>query len=347
MLVLAPELATRVDAVRPRHDERDRVTALVRVDLVEPERRVARHRPTARVVRRGGRAADLVDPGEVGVEVVALEEVHVVRGRAAHLAFPGRAVVGGEHEDRVVELAEVVERRDHPAHVLVDAVDHARVDLHVPGEQALLVDGEVVPRPHVVVALGVPRCELHARRHHPELLLAREPLGAQRVPTRVVATAVLLDVLGAGVQRRVHRPVRDVTEERPRRVGRLLRADHRDRAVGDVVGEVVVVGIPVDLDGMVVLHQPVRVVQVGERVDDAVVLVEAALERPAVARTLGAVTVLGEVPLAHRHRGVAGLVAQDLGHRHDVGCELARVAGEAGVARGRRCRARRGAARSR
>ena len=101
--------------------------------------------------------------------------------------------------------------------------------------------------------------------------------------------------------------------------------------VGDVVGEVVVVGVLVDVDLGVVLHQTVGLVHVGERVDDAVVTVEPTLTRPGVAGAIGTIRVLGEVPLPHHHRGVAGLVAEDLGHRHDIGREFRRVAREAGV----------------
>ena len=81
-------------------------------------------------MRRGGRAPDLVEARQVGVDVVALQQVHVVGGRTAHLALARRAVVRREDEDRVVELAEVVERVDHPPDVLVDAVDHPGEDLH-------------------------------------------------------------------------------------------------------------------------------------------------------------------------------------------------------------------------
>ena len=178
----------------------------------------------------------------------------------------------------------------------------------------------------------------------PELLLAGEPLGPQLVPPAVVAAAVLLDVLGPGVQRRVHRAVREVHEERLRGVARLALADHRDRAVGEVVGEVVVVGVLVDLDEVVVLDDAVRVVQVRERVEDPVEAVEPALARPRVLRACGgAVGVLREVPLAHHHRGVARLVAQDLGDRRRVRAELHRRSRGSRGRGARRCRSRRGA----
>ena len=142
----------------------------------------------------------------------------------------------------------------------------------------------------------------------------REPLLAQLRPSRRRSGPRYLAMSsGSGVQRRVHRAVREVEEERLGRVRRLALADHRDRPVGEVVGEVVVVGVAVDLDEVVVLDEAVRLVQVRERVEDAVEAVEAALARPRVLRPRGgAVGVLGEVPLPHHQRRVP-LVAQELG----------------------------------
>ncbi len=180
-----------------------------------------------------------------------------------------------------------------------------------------------------MVRLGVAGRQLQPERDDAELLLAGEPLGSQLVPAAVVATVVLLDVRGGRVQRGVDRAVREVEEERLLGVARLALADHRDRVVGEIVGEVVVVGVAVDLDEVVVLHDAVRVVLVGERVEDPVEPLEAALARP---RVLGAgrraVGVLREVPLPDHHRGVARLVPEDLRDRRRVGAELHRVARE-------------------
>ncbi len=329
MGVLPPDRAPLGEPVGPGDAERDGVPALVGVDLVEPEGGPRRHRPAARVVRRGPRSADLVQARVVGVDVVALEQVHVVGGGPGDLALTRRAVVREEHEDRVVEAADRLELRDQATDVLVDPVHHRGVDLHVPGEQLLLPRVEVVPRPDVVVLLRVARGELQPLGHDPELLLAREPLRAQGVPPRVVPAAVLRHLLGPGVERRVHRTVREVQEERLLGIARGALAEHRDRVVGQVVGEVVAVRVPVDLDDVVVLHDPVRVVEVREGVEDAVEAVEAPLARPRVLRTgRRAVRVLGQVPLPHHHRGVARLVAQDLRDRRGVGGQLLGVPGE-------------------
>ena len=109
-------------------------------------------------------------------------------------------------------------------------------------------------------------------------------------------------------------------------------ADHVERPVGEVVGEVVVVGVLVDLDDVVVLVETVRLVEVREPVEDPVEAVETLLAGPAVARAgLGEVGVLAEVPLADHERGPTG-ITQDLAHRDGVVADLHGVAGEPGVA---------------
>ena len=152
----------------------------------------------------------------------------------------------------------------------------------------------------------------------PELDLAAVPGGPDLVPSGVVRAPVAGDVGGGRLQRCVHGAVREVQEDRLGRVGGLDGAHHVDGAVGDVVGEVVAVGVAVDGHHVVVLDDAVRLVEVGEGVEDPVEAVEAPLQRP---RVLGAglvlVAVLAQVPLAGHQRGVA-VVPQDLGDGGDV-----------------------------
>ena len=154
-----------------------------------------------------------------------------------------------------------------------------------------------------------------------------------------VAAPVPRHVVGLGVERGVHGAVGEVEEEGLVGVRRLALAHHRHGPVGEVVGEVVAVGVVVDLDLVVVLDQAVGVVQVGEGVEEAVEAVEAPLAGP---RVLGpgvrAVGVLGQVPLAD-HQGRVAVVAQDLGQGGDVVGQLHGVAGEAGVEVGDRAEA--------
>ena len=330
--VLVPPRPGVGDAVGDLEQHRHLVTAGVGVDLVQPERRVAHHRPPAWVVRHRRRAADLVDPRQVRVEVGLAEQVHVVRRRALGLTLARRAVVRGEQHDRVLELVRLGQARQEAAEALVDGVDHAGVGLHVAGEEALVVGSQVLPGRDVMAGLGVPRRQLHPVGHQPEGPHPLEALGAHDVPARVVAAPVASHVLGTAVERRVHRAVGQVQEERAGGIGRLRGADHLQRPLGDVVGEVVVLVEGVHVHLVVVLHEPVRLVQVREPVEDPVEAVEAALARPGVTRSgIGAVRVLGQVPLAHHEGGVAGSAVR-LGRGGDVGRELHRVAGEPGIA---------------
>jgi hypothetical protein len=128
-----------------------------------------------------------------------------------------------------------------------------------------------------VPRLAVARRQRGPGREHADVLLTAVTLVAHDVPAGVVPAAMQSDVRRLRLQRRVHGPVREVQQEGLGRVGRLHLAHHVDGVVGEVVGEVVAVGVAVDGDGVVVLHQPVRVVVVGEPVEDAVVAVEPSL----------------------------------------------------------------------
>ena len=106
---------------------------------------------------------------------------------------------------------------------------------------------------------------------------------------------------------------------------------HAQGLLGQVVGEVVAVGIVVDVDVVVVGAQPVGLVEVGEGVEDPVEAVEASLQGPAgLGGAVAEVGVFGQVPLADDERGPAR-AAEGLGDGHRVVAQLVGVAGEAGI----------------
>ncbi len=123
---------------RPGQQERHPDTAGERLPLVEPERRVGRLAPAARVVDSDLLRADqFLVVRDVAHPVGRHRPVHElteVRTGSHRTTFGRAAVVGGEHDDGVVGFAEFVEGVEDPAHALVDAVDHGGVDLLVPGE---------------------------------------------------------------------------------------------------------------------------------------------------------------------------------------------------------------------
>jgi hypothetical protein len=152
MHVLLAHLAGRLDPLRPADDERIGRPAAVGLALPAPERRVARVRPTPRVVVEALRAAELVDRGEAVLERLrrVVEELRLVR-RAGRPALGARAVVGDHHDQRVVELTDAFQVIEQPPEVVVGVGQEAGEDLHHPRVQAALVVAERLPYRHVGV----------------------------------------------------------------------------------------------------------------------------------------------------------------------------------------------------
>ena len=181
--------------------------------------------------------------------------------------------------------------------------------------------------------LGVGRDDAH-------LLLAGQALLAELVPALVVVAPMTGGVLDLGVQRGMDRPVGVVQEERLVGIGGLDVADHAAGPVGEIVGEVVALRVLVDVDGVVALVELVGEVEVGQGLQEPVVLVEPPLQRPRVGvsghRQIGLQT---KMPLAHRHGGVA-VGPQHLGQRALVVGQLTGIAGKAGIGVGHKSHAR-------
>ena len=262
---------------------------------------------------------------DVGDRLHDAVEVGVLVVHAAHAALGAGAVVAEDVDDqRVVELTGLPDGVDEPADLGVGVLAEGRVDLHLAGEELLLVGRERAP---VLDRLGLRR-ELRAGRHHAELDLAGESLLAQLVPALVELALVLGDPLLRHVMRRVRRARGEVHEERPIRGHRLLELHPGDRLVGHVGHEVIVRILRH-------LHQIGAVVEsrrplVGLAADEAVELVEAGARRPAVGRPGDAgLPGRGLVALAVGGGAVA-VEAQHLGERRHVVRALAGVARERG-----------------
>ena len=196
---------------------------------------------------------------------------------------------------------------------VVDRLDHCGVALHVPSKDRALVGAQLVPRLDLLAAFGIARWEFGSLRDDAEFDLSCEASFTQHVPANVVPAAEQLDVLLLRVERSMDGTVGVVQEDRFVGVGGLDLADHPHGAFGEIVGEVVVVGVLVGVDHRVALVHPVRMVEVGERFEEAVVLLETALHRPRVlVAGLGEVGVLAQMPLAHSEGGIPA-VAEHLG----------------------------------
>ena len=152
---------------RPVHHQRVAGAAEVRADLLAPlERRVAGPRPGRRVVRVHDRAAPGVDAavalGELELHLVGQRDA-VLHGqlveRAGDRALHAGAVVAPDPEDqRVVELAQLLDGVDHAADVVVGVLGEAGVHLHLAGVEGLQVARARRPTP------GTPRRAASARR---------------------------------------------------------------------------------------------------------------------------------------------------------------------------------------
>ena len=267
----------------------------------------------------------------------AVEIGDLVR-RAVHRAFGAHAVVAADPDDqRVVEQAELLDRLDDAADLVVDIghvggpdVDLAEVELLLVGRQRLPLRQEVRPGRQ----LGV-------RRHDAELLLVLEDALGDRVPAVVeeMHGADLLDPFRGRMMRRVRRARRVVDEPGPLRVGRGLRADVLDAVVrhrGDQVpARLAVVG----MDRRGVAEEVARLPLAGVAADEAVEIVVALSDRPMVERSLrarlpdrdvvvlaepgGGVAVLLERQRSMRRLGprdgvVAGIAGRGFGHHAEA-----------------------------
>ena len=170
-----------------------------------------------------------------------LDLVHVVDrealvGGAVHGALGAGAVVADDHVDqRVVEDAELLQRVEQPADVVVGVGEEPGVHLHLAGECRLERVAHLVPGRDAGAALG----EYRVGRDDAEFLLPGEGLLADLVPALVELAGVLVRPFGGDMVRRVGGARGEVGEERLVRGERLLLPGPVDRLVGHVVHEVV------------------------------------------------------------------------------------------------------------
>ena len=220
------------------------------------------------------------------------------------------AVVGEDHDQRVVQRPEALERREHAADLRIGVGQEAGEDLLLAGQHAPLLAREVGPGLHPLRPLG----QHGALGHHSRGELAVEQLGAPDVPSLVEHAPVGVDPLGRHVVRGVHGAQGEVQEVGLARGTLLLVLHHADRLVGQVLAEVVaLLGPAGSLDVVVVTHEiggPVVRVPLQEPVVALEAEPSGQVEKgPAAERCQR-----GEVPLADGHRRVAG-VTQETGER--------------------------------
>ncbi len=211
-------------------------------------------------------------------------------------------VVGDDHDQRVVQLADRLEEVQQAPDLVIGVLEEAGEDLHHAGVEPAFVVGELVPLLHV----GVVSRQHRVLGDDAQFLLPREHLLAVGVPAVVELALVLVGPFLGHLVGRMVGAGREVEEERF--VGRDLFevGDELDRLVGQIDGEVVtLLGRLRRLDLMVVEDQ-VGIVLVGVTAEEAVVAVEPAPQRPAVVRAGRADLFRGcQVPFADAERGIA------------------------------------------
>jgi hypothetical protein len=140
VVVLVAHLAPGLDPLRPVDDQRIAHAALVGVALEHLVRRRERHRPAGGVVVVALGPAELVDQRQVLLDRVgpAVEELVLV-DRPVRRALAGGAVVGAVEDQRVVELAGLLEEVDDPADLVICVLTEAGVHLGHPAEQRFLL----------------------------------------------------------------------------------------------------------------------------------------------------------------------------------------------------------------
>ena len=184
----------------------------------------------------GVEPAVLADQRELllGRERDAVGHRHLVEG-AGDGAFEARPVVAEDVDDeRVVELAHLLDRVEQAPDVRVGVLLEAGVDLHLARVERPLVVGQRVPGREEVG----PRREDGILRDDAELLLALEGLLAEHVPALVELALVLLAPLGGHVVRRVRAAGRVVHEPRLDRVLGTHRVQPLHRVIGEGVRQV-------------------------------------------------------------------------------------------------------------
>ncbi len=275
----------------------------------------------------GLNASQLVDHLEVGFEGLlhVVEEEHLVQ-RPDGTALGTRAVVRDDHDQRVIQFADLSQELDDAPEVVVGEADEAGIDLHIARVEPLGVIGQRLPDRYVRVR----RRQRGARRDDAHVELALVDDLAVLLPAAVELALVLVGPLLGHVVRRVSGAGGVVHEERL--VGRVdMRVlDELDRLVRQVDADVVALFGKCGLLDLMVVVGELRIPLVRLTAEETVVALEATAERPAIVGP-GSGGVLGrsQVPLAHAE-GVVALLQEHLGQHRPIEGQNAVVAGVAG-----------------
>ena len=325
--VLRADLALRLDAFRPVHDERVAGATAIGLALPATERGIACKGPAPGIVVEGLRPAQLIQLRQALLQRLlrVVEELPLVGG-ASRAALGTGAVVGDDHDQRVVELAGALQVVEQATNVIVGVTQKAGKDLHHARVEPFLLWGERLPLWHVRVVTR----EFGALRDDAQRFLPGEDFFAVGIPAVVEHALVLIRPLLGHVMRRVRGAGAEMQVKRL--VGCDLPGigDELDGLVDQVLGQVVaLLGRLGRLDLVVVVDQ-VRVVLVGIAAQEAVVALETASQGPAVVGTGGGFQLRWDQVVLADHVGVVALGQQHLREEAILERDIAVIAGVAG-----------------
>ena len=174
----------------------------------------------------------------------------------------------------------------------------------------------------------IERRQLGALRQDPLLDHPRQHPGAIRLVARVELALVLVDVLLRAVVRRMVGAGAEPHVPGPRRVGGVMVAEHAERLVGQILGEVIPLFRAVGLVDELVVVDEVRIPLVGLAAEEAVEAIEALLQRPLLARCARGDVLLRHVVILAEPERAPAVVLEDLRHRRALQRDAPVRAGE-------------------
>ena len=202
-MVLGAQFTPGLDALGPVDDQRVSDATVMNGLFKVFEGRIACHRPASVVVIVGLGCTPLVIAFHVflhGRLGNAVEDQHLIVG-AFQSSLAAGPVVGGDHDQCVVQCSRAIERRDDAADFVVHMLELSGKGLHLAGVHLLLLRGEGIPCRDVFGTSG----EFCARRKNPSGDLIVEDLRACGVPARVERATVFLTIRGWGMMRCMRR----------------------------------------------------------------------------------------------------------------------------------------------
>ena len=138
--VLRADFALGLDALGPVDDERVADAAAIGLALPAAEGRVARPGPAPRVVVEVLRPAEVIEGLQVIFQGLGHRvEEQVLVDRAGRAALGAGAVVGDEHDERVLPLADLFQECEQAAVVIIRVGEESREHLHHAGVDLLLL----------------------------------------------------------------------------------------------------------------------------------------------------------------------------------------------------------------